>query len=603
MAAIVGARDEAHLLGEWARLLFGTLHAAGVTDVFISPGSRSTPFAWQALQTRGLRCHAIIDERCAAFAALGFVRTTGRPAALLCTSGSAPAHYFPAIIEAALGFQPLLVLTADRPFEAQHAGAAQTIDQLKLYGDHVRRFFELGLPDAAQSALVGLRRAVTQAVAISRGPLPGPVHLNMRARKPLEPLVAAGEAQLALSARVDRLLASPPTRYASALAAPCEEALREIARALAAARAGAIVLGPMAPNRKALAGPLAELASTLGYPILAEASSQMRFALNTHPLAWPEFGWLLSSEPFRRHHSPDVLLCLGSAPTCSDIELWALDSGTARYVLCEYESPDPTGTARVIAQGDLAASLDMLRQEIVSIAHQPRYEQRTFSARLLQSGRNCRTVVREELGCESGLAEGAAVACITQALPTHAQLFLGNSLPIREVDAYVLEGVDALILSQRGANGIDGLVSGAAGSALGTGQPTLLLLGDVSLLHDLGGLAVASGVHSPLVLAVIDNDGGRIFDQLPVHELYDAEPALAHFWRTSPGWDLKQAALLFGLGYASPTTLADLATATQDALHTPSATLLHVRVGADSARTVRERVRARLAVLYAELTA
>jgi hypothetical protein len=145
----------------------------------VSPTS-SSALDHARLRSRGsasrlgvLHCHAIIDERCAAFAALGFARATGRPAAILCTSGTAPAHYFPALVEAALAFLPLLVITADRPFELQHSGAAQSIDQVKLYGDHVRRYFELGLPDAAQSALIGLRRAVTHAVAISQGPYPG----------------------------------------------------------------------------------------------------------------------------------------------------------------------------------------------------------------------------------------------------------------------------------------------------------------------------------------------------------------------------------------------------------------------------------------------
>jgi 2-succinyl-5-enolpyruvyl-6-hydroxy-3-cyclohexene-1-carboxylate synthase len=600
VGATAAARDDAHLLGEWARLLFGTLQAAGVTDVFISPGSRSTPFTWQALKTGGLHCHAIIDERCAAFAALGFARATGRPVALLCTSGSAPAHYLPALIEAALTFLPLLVISADRPFETQHSGAAQSIDQVKLYGDHVRRYFELGLPDAAQSALIGLRRAVTQAVAILRGPLPGPVHLNARARKPLEPLAATGDEQTALTARVSALLAAPLTRHALAPAAPMREVLREIAHALAAARAGAIVLGPLPPKRKAMAGQLAQLATALGFPIFAEASSQMRFALRSHPLACPEFGWLLCSEASRRRHAPDQLLCLGATPTCSDFERWALDSGASRYVLCEHESPDPLGTARVIAHGDLALSLDVLQREIASINRQPHARQRAFAAALLESGRACQTLVSEELGCEAGLAEGAAVACIAQALPNGAQWVLGNSLPIRDVDAYVVSCADVVILSQRGANGIDGLVSGAAGSALGTQLPTLLLLGDVSLLHDLGGLAVARLVRTPLVLAVIDNDGGRIFDLLPVHELYAADAGLAHFWRTSPGCDLGHAARLFGLRYSSPATETELSAAVQEALHTNSATLLHVRVGPDSARTVRERVLARLAASDAE---
>ncbi len=595
-----GAGDDAHLLGEWARLLFGTLHAAGVTDIFISPGSRSTPYAWQALKTQGLQCHPIVDERCAAFAALGVVRATGRPVAILCTSGSAPAHYFPALIEAALAFQPLLVITADRPFELQHSGAAQSIDQVKLYGDHVRRYFELGLPEAAQSALIGLRRAVTQAVAICQGPVPGPVHLNARTRKPLEPLPATSDEQTALSTRVSALLAAPMTRYPLAQAPPVPGIMREIAHALNVARAGAIVLGPLPPKQRAIAQPLAELATALGFPILAEAASQMRFVLSEHTLACPEFPWLLSSEPFRRSHTPDTLLCLGATPTCSGFEPWAIESGASRYVLSENEGPDPLGTARMVVHGDLTASLELLQREVGLIDRPPHTQQRAFAAAFVERGRVCQRLVLEELAGEPDLAEGTSVACIAQALPPGAQWVLGNSLPIRDVDAYVFGGADVVILSQRGANGIDGLVSGAVGSALGTKLPTLLLLGDVSLLHDIGGLALARLVHTPLVVAVLDNDGGRLFDQLPVHDLYGAEPDLARFWRTPPDCNFGQAARLFGLRYSSAATQVELSHAAREALHTNAATLLHVRVAPDSARNVRRRVLAGLASFFAE---
>jgi 2-succinyl-5-enolpyruvyl-6-hydroxy-3-cyclohexene-1-carboxylate synthase len=600
MASTSGASDDAHLLGEWARLIFGTLYAAGISDLFISPGSRSTPFTWHALHTRGLACHAIVDERSAAFAALGFARATGRPAALLCTSGSAPAHYFPALIEAAMAFLPMLLITADRPFETQHSGAAQSIDQVKLYGDHVRCYFELGQPDAAPNALVGLRRAVCQAVSISQGAVPGPVHLNARARKPLEPRTAAGAEQSALTARVSVLLSEPLTRHAAAMSAPDIVVTREVAQALVAARAGAIVLGPLPPARKAIAASLAELATALGFPILAEASSQVRFALGLHPLACAEFGWLLGIGPSRRAHAPDLLLYLGGTPTNTGLEAWALESGAARYILAEHGSPDQLGSARIIARGDLASWLEALRREVASMRHQPQTEQLAFASALLGSGRRCRELICEEVASEPELAEGAAIACIAKALPTGTQWMLGNSLPIRDVDAYVNDTTDVVILSQRGANGIDGLISGAAGSALATRLPTLLLLGDVSLLHDLGGLAVARLLNTPLVIAVLDNAGGRIFDQLPVHDLYQADADAARFWLTPPGCDFRYAALLFGLQYSAPSSEAELSKAAREAFQRNSATLLHVRVGPDSARTVRARVLARLAATYAE---
>jgi len=183
-----------------------------------------------------------------------------------------------------------------------------------------------------------------------------------------------------------------------------------------------------------MAGQLAQLATALGFPIFAEASSQMRFALRSHPLAARiRLAALLGGVSTQA--CSDQLLCLGATPTCSDFERWALDSGASRYVLCEHESPDPLGTARVIAHGDLALSLDVLQREIASINRQPHARQRAFAAALLESGRACQTLVSEELACEAGLAEGAAVACIAQALPNGAQWVLGNSLPIRDVDA------------------------------------------------------------------------------------------------------------------------------------------------------------------------
>jgi 2-succinyl-5-enolpyruvyl-6-hydroxy-3-cyclohexene-1-carboxylate synthase len=600
--------EEAVVLGEWARLLFGTVAAAGVSDVFISPGSRSTPFAWLALKTPGLRCHSIVDERCAAFAALGFARASGRPAALLCTSGSAAANYYPAIVEAALAFLPLLVITADRPFEAQHSGAAQCIDQVKLYGDHVRRYFELGLPDAAPVALEGLRRAATQAVAITQHPVPGPVHLNARVRKPLEPEVTGAERH-SLAARVSTMLRTPVTRHAPAQGTPSNYALREIALALATARAGVIIVGALPARVPSLALQIRSIASALGFPIMAEATSQIRFALAGHPLACGEFAWLFGDTAARHRFAADVSLSLGAPPACRDLDAWAIESGTARYVLCEHGGPDPEGNARAIAYGDLVLSLARLRQEFVMLAHRPSGTQRAFAGALLERGRRCRSLIAEELarrpahGPGSSIAEGAAVACIARALPSGAQWILGNSLALREVDAYVNDAAATLTLSQRGANGIDGLVSGAVGSALAEKRPTLLLLGDVSLLHDLAGLALARLVSTPLVFAVIDNEGGRIFDQLPVRDLYAQNDDVAHFWRTPPGLDLSHAARLYEIAYSAPTTLPALSAALAEAWRRPGATLLQVRVAPNSARDVRERVLRRLAAEAAELPA
>src|SRR4051812_30405975 len=231
------------LLTEWSRLLLGTLTRAGVEHVVLSPGSRSTPFAWAALNEPGLTCHSIWDERVAAFFALGQARVSGRPSLLLCTSGTAAANYYPAVIEASLAQVPLLILTADRPFELQHSAAPQAIDQIKLFGDSARAFFELGAPDESPSALAGIVRSVAHAVHAARGVRPGPVHLNARARKPLEPVTASGPGTSELAAQVDALLDHGPTL---ALGATLHGDVTRLARACTDTARGVILVGPHA---------------------------------------------------------------------------------------------------------------------------------------------------------------------------------------------------------------------------------------------------------------------------------------------------------------------------------------------------------------------
>jgi 2-succinyl-5-enolpyruvyl-6-hydroxy-3-cyclohexene-1-carboxylate synthase len=584
--------SEAHLLGEWARLLFATLRQAGVSDLWVSPGSRSTPFTWAAQHTPGLNVRPVIDERSAAFLALGHTRITGRPCAILCTSGTAAANYFPAIVEASAAYLPLIVLTADRPLDVQQAAAAQTIDQVKLYGDQVRSFFDLGLPDAAPSSLIGLRRSVVQAVTQSLGPLPGPVHLNLRARKPLEPAPAQSEAERALSRRITELLARPLARHAPATWM-ANEAVLAAARTLSEAASVVIAVGPLPPSGPNLARPLGELSRLLQAPIFAEAGSQVRFALAEHEHSFPLFDWLLSTPGEAEKLRPDVLLCVGHTPTSSAFERWATHL-PRRLVLAEHGYPDAIGSAELVASGELEQGLQAL---LAALRVQPRVApDPAFLPKLAAAHERCGALVGDAVGTRSAvLSEGAAVKAVVQSLPDGALLVLGNSLPIRDVDAYVTSAAELRVVTQRGVNGIDGLVAGAIGSAVAARVPTLLLLGDVSLLHDIGSLAGLSHASAPLVVAVLDNAGGRIFDQLPVANLYREDGAAARLWLTPPSHELSHAAALFGLSYSAPTTTSAIREALADALGRTTPTLLHLRVEPDSAQRMRRDVLGRLA--------
>jgi len=582
----------ATLLTEWSRLLLGSLARAGVEHVVVSPGSRSTPFAWAALNEPKLRCHSVWDERVAAFFALGQARVTGRPSLLLCTSGTAAANYYPALIEASLAQLPVLVLTADRPFELQHAAAPQAIDQIKLFADAPRAFFELGTPDASPSALQGLVRSVAHAFHVAQHGRPGPVHLNVRARKPLEPAQAQDASSHALHESVDALLVRGPT-VASPAALHAD--VTRLARACAETARGLIVAGPEAAHRPEAAHALARLAELTGFPLLCEATSQSRFQSELLPsvLRIDAFEWILRSPSLRARLSPDLLLSFGGTPTSGAYERW-LNSGFngQRFVVAEHGFPDPHGLAsELVNAGTASAANDTVRQlQHERLRHEADRER--FRHDWQEANQKAWLAVEQELSRSSAqLSEACAVREVLDHLPEPCQLVLGNSLPIREVDAYVPSRARALsVLCQRGANGIDGLISGAAGAASLRREATVLLLGDVSFMHDLGGLSVAREAAGSFVIVVIDNGGGRIFEQLPIFERLEQQAESARFWLTPPQVELSHAALLFGYRYEKLSERESIAGALSEATTRPGVSVLHIVVEGSSARESEARV-------------
>lgn len=565
----------------WSRLLLGSLARSGVRDVIVSPGSRSTPFAYAALTTPGLTCHSILDERSAGFFALGQARVTGRPSLLLCTSGSAAAQYFPAVVEAAASFTPLLVLTADRPFELQDCGAPQTMDQLKLFGGFVRHFFELGHPDDDAGALDALERIAAQAVARALAPVPGPVHINARAKKPLEPVLPETDAERAAFAAVDARLARPAPRIAAAETRPSPAALGAIAEACRGTERGLLVCGPIAPTRFDDAGALLALSAATGFPVCAEATSQLRF--------WQRGGAsdvigaldaIARSRAVARFE-PELVLQFGAPPTSSGFTRL----GGARAVIAAHGHLDPDSRARWIVAADPFAFAQALAREL---GEQRPPEETAFARAWRQANARYFELVRA-LDPTEALDEATAVRCAVDALPDGGWLGLGNSLPVRDVDAFVAPTPKSLrVWSQRGLNGIDGLVSGAIGAAQAARVPSLLLVGDVSFLHDVGGLAAAASVDTPLVVLVLDNGGGRIFTGLPVAKVLERHPDLERFWLTPPAVNLEHAAALYRLPYHHAPDARALSDALTRALTHPGVSVVHARIEPDSARRLNQ---------------
>lgn len=572
-----------NLQTEWARLLLASLADAGVRDVVLSPGARSTPFTWAALGHPDLRARSIIDERCAAFFAVGHARMTGDPVLLICTSGSAAANYLPAVVEASESATPLLILTADRGLELQHAAAPQTIDQAKLFGGYVRDYFDLGSPDPHPRMLQAVQRLAAQAVLGSRSPDPGPVHLNARARKPLGPQPAGDATAEVLRDHVDGLIRRGPATFFPAEAVPDPAAIRELAEACRGARRGLIVCGPTAPTGAPDSADVAALADASGFPVVAEPASQQRFAPFVDGRTWVDaFAALLTVPAFRDAHGPDMVLQLGRPPTASEwtayLDRWP---EADRYVISPGGWPDPWSSARAVVRAPLTAAVRELTRSLRAGQEDQdaARERGEWLERLQAANRGALAVIEHAL--TGPFSEGAAVRAVVDAVPEGGVLALGNSLPIREAETFVPAAArSCTVWAQRGANGIDGLISGAAGAAASGSRPTTLLLGDVSFAHDIGGLASARDAGAGLTIVVLNNGGGRIFERLPMAGAL-SEDASFQAWLTPTDLDISAAAASYGIGYARATDRAELDLALREAQRASGTHVIEVVVPPD----------------------
>ena len=573
------------LQAAWAEWLLEGFIAAGVRRVVVSPGSRSTPLvlAIARAETAGrLDAAVVVDERAAAFHALGAARATGVPTLLVCTSGTAGAHYLPAVVEASEARIPLLVLTADRPFELRGRGAPQTIEQSGMFGRFVRRTFELGSAESDPRAVDGLLRTGILATHAARWPDPGPVHVNAAFRKPLEPVGASHPDVDALSRRVNEALAAGLGAPDVPVAQPSSSALDGVAERLRAAGRGLIVLGPCEPAAAPSAEAVSALARSTGFPVLAEATSQHRFGAAGFPTALDVSEPLFGSPRFLERLAPDLVLQVGGAPTGRALGAWIARSGVERIVLARHGVPEAFNQAARIVVADLEPALEGLADRLSA----PVGVDTDWREAIERAVGHARALADEAAGREG--SQGEAVRAAVEAIPEGGLLMVGNSMPVRDVDLYVpAEARSMTVLSQRGAAGIDGLIAGAAGAAAATGSPTLLLLGDVSFQHDVGGLAAASRCEAPLAIVVVGNGGGRLFELLPLRSLPDVGPTFERYFLTPPGVDSVLAAQAFGVRGLAVTGGTAAREALRSALAAPGATVIEVRVdphGADETR-------------------
>lgn len=639
----------------WAREIVGALVRGGVTEVEIAPGSRSAPLVLAVRSFPGVRARVHVDERCAAFFALGYGRRSGRPAAVVATSGTAVANLLPAVVEADASDVPLIVLSADRPPRLRGADANQTIDQVGIFGARLR--FEADLPVPDPKGLLTARRLASEAAASAVGGAEGaglgpagPVHLNVPFEKPLEPSTPERLEQLRAEATQPKpegaakesrgpedgpaeqgaaLLARDPdgTRGSGGPSLPAAEGAALLARELAAARRPVLVAGPSS-SPDAEGALLAEIAGGLRVPLLADPLSGARFAAGARPtvptaaqapaarggpspLPSPcgAYDHYLRDPSVVDALAPDLIVRTGRTPTSAALEAalerWrdavqiVVDAGRqpkdhqrlADHYVRAPAGPLMAGVARTaqVARAEAPKPISLEPDLVASAGAGPAWPVPDDHWRALWSQAESAAWSAVEDACDDPGNEGAYAAAVLRALPPDATLFVSSSMPVRDVDGYGRPAsLGVRVLANRGASGIDGIVSSALGCAAG-GGPVVGVLGDLAFYHDMNGLLAARDPQLNVVLVLVDNDGGGIFHMLPIRKF---EPAFTPYFATPHGLDFRHAARLYDIPFRDARGPEELAEAVAAGVRRPGTEIVRVRTDRETNRRRHAEVRA-----------
>jgi len=496
----------------WGSVLAETLVRCGVRTAVVSPGSRSTPLTMALAANGRIEAVPVLDERSAAFFALGIAKRTRRPVVLVCTSGTAGANYFPAVIEARESGVPLVVITADRPPEMRDCASGQTIDQQKLFGGYTTFYHELAVPAATMEMLAYLRQTVAHAVERAWRPAAGPVHLNAPFRDPLPP-IEDGSARV-LEGRIDE------TFFGHLEAVGPEWSQATIWQRPTTAR-GLIVAGPAAVENVAEhVATLRKVAGKLGWPVLADALSPARTMAGAEEVVTC-YDAILRNEAAARDLVPRTVLCLGGWPTSKVLRAWLEKSGAEILLVANgAENRDALHgrTRQIVAPVE---SIDVAGEAVAERSYLEAWRKAELAAR---------GAIDAAMEAEKGMFEGKASWLLARHLPEETPVFVASSMPVRDVEYFwPANGRGQRLYFSRGANGIDGTLSTALGIAHGAGKPAVLLTGDLALLHDANGFLLRAKLKGSLTIVLINNRGGGIFEHLPVAQF---QPPFEEFFAT-----------------------------------------------------------------------
>ncbi len=486
--------DSRKCLTEYVHTIVQTLVQAGVQDVVISPGSRSTPLAYAFSQTKEIQHYIQIDERSAGYLALGISKAKQLPVVLLCTSGTAAANYFPAIVEAHYARIPLIVVTADRPHELREVGAPQAIDQIQLYGHHVKWSVDFPIADSHAETLPFIERHTSRAISMAQSAPRGPVHVNIPFREPL---------LLDFAYKTKESLFKG-SEYGEVVASKTSE--RIFREAIINTKRGLLIIGELQGDMDFDA--FWTFAQAIQWPVLVDSLSQLRTSIphSCKGLVIDQYDALLKSEKFKQAVVPEVVIRFGPQPVSKPLSLYLKSLMPKTYIAID-EDPLFRDSLGVVTH-HIQSNPQALWQSVETI----------HSSEILASWVRANEMATEYIASyiEEQDDEGAFAGLLFNELKNHSDLIVGSSMPIRDVDTFFNKTTrDIGIYSNRGTNGIDGVVSTAIGIQMARQRPAILLIGDLSFLHDVNGLLVTRFHETDLTIVVMNNDGGGIFSYLP----------------------------------------------------------------------------------------
>ncbi|RJT02992.1 2-succinyl-5-enolpyruvyl-6-hydroxy-3-cyclohexene-1-carboxylic-acid synthase [Halococcus sp. IIIV-5B] len=578
----------------WGHAIADEFAKAGVSAVCIAPGSRSTPLTVAFADHPGIEVYSHLDERSAAFFALGRAKRTGEPTPVLSTSGTATANFHPAVIEANQARVPLVVLTADRPPELRESGANQTVDQVKLYGGAVRWYHELPEPEVDGRKLRSVRVAVARAFATSRGTPPGSVHLNVPFEKPLEPVSVPGDVPDGFE-RDEPLAATgrdgPFVGVERGRPTLDDGSLERVADALAVER-GLVVAGP---STTLDADAVTEFATATGFPVLADPLSGLRFDAQLADRDVPICGGYDSYLDAPNWPAPEVVVRLGASPTSKVLRGFlreaVRESGTRQFVV------DPAGEwreATFTADHLLATDPNRLAHDLAPLVEATGSER--WCERFAAAEREYWELV--DTAHDERFFEGTVLRDVLADAPVPATVFVSNSMTVRDADRFARpRAADLTMLGNRGASGIDGIVSSALGAGSATDDPLVCVLGDLAYYHDMNGLLALSRCGVDATVVLVNNDGGGIFRMLPIA---DFEPPFTDQFRTPHGLDFAPTADLYGVEFVRTGDRETFRDAYRASLTSPGTQVVEVRFDAEDSHRFRETIHDRACDAFGE---